>query len=263
MNTIPRISVVMPCYNEQANIEIAIKSVLSQTFSDFELIVVDDCSDDSSAEIIKRLESYDHRVVYLRNARNSGVAISLNNGLKISRGEFIARMDADDICESDRLRKQFQYMSTHPECILCGTLADVRNKNGLYTQGKTDKHLKRDLVVNNPFVHSSVMFRRIIDGQAVLYPETKGFEDYGLWISLCNKGGFYVIPEIMVHRFDYDNLQTKKTWEGFNKLSIYKKLRQYQKKATCATGYYLSGLGSVLLTDMKIAYTAIKTHNKG
>lgn len=260
---IPKISVVIPCYNEQDNIEKSVDSILKQTFSEFELIIVDDCSNDHSAEIIKRLASTDDRIIYIKNEKNSGVALSLNNGLKHAKGDFIARMDADDLCEPERLGRQYLYMISHPECVLCGTLADVKSNKGSYIQGKADNNLKRDLVKNNPLVHSSVMFKRVIGGKTVRYPETQGFEDYGLWIYLCNKGDFYVIPEVLVHRFDFNNLETKKTWEGFNRLKVYKKLRKYQLKAIRVTGYYMYGLRCVFLTDMKIIYATLKTHGRG
>ena len=254
----PMNSVVMPCYNEQANIARAIQCILDQTYRNFELIVIDDCSTDESAIIIKKFSKTDNRVIYYRNSVNSGVAVSLNNGLQIAKGTYIARMDSDDTCEKERFEKQISYLENHSECVLCGTFGDVYNGKFLKVQGNITGNLKRYLVKNNPFIHSSVMFRRVIQGQLVLYPETKGFEDYALWIELSKKGTFCILPEVLVHRVDIDNLGTKKTWEGFDKLKIYKKLRAYQGRAIKATGYWIYGVKCILVTELKIIGTLMK-----
>jgi len=97
----PKVSVVMPCYNEEKNIEKAIKSILKQSFQDYELIIVDDCSTDNSVEIIKRFDSNKIRII--KKDKNTGVSDSLNIGIKQSKSDIIARMDADDIS----LKKRF------------------------------------------------------------------------------------------------------------------------------------------------------------
>lgn len=259
MKSNPCISVIMPCYNEQDNINKALQSILNQTFTDYELIVVDDCSTDRSGEIIKNIAEEDNRVVYLRNVSNAGVARTLNNGLKIAHGKYIARMDADDVCEPTRFQKQVDYLSNHPDCIVCGSFADVFNGKSTFIQGDVKEDPKRHLVKNNPFVHSSVMFKREVGNKKVLYPETKGFEDYGLWIDLSDKGEFGIIPEVLVHRVDINNLETKKTWEGFTKLKVYKKLVTYQVKATKKTGFIFYGACCVICTGLKIVVTSLKT----
>ena len=257
MNNVPLISVVMPCYNEQNSIANSVRCILNQTYENFELIVVDDCSTDNSGEILKGMARKDCRIVYLKNAENMGVAKTLNHGLSVAKGEYIARMDADDTCDSTRFQKQIEFFQSHPNYILCGTYADVYDGKNTYIQGNANKNLKRHLVKNNPFVHSSVMFQRIIDGRAVRYPETKGFEDYGLWIELCDRGEFGVIPEVLVHRVDINNLETKKTWEGLNKLKVYKKLRAYQFRATRKTKFWGYGIVCVCLTELKIMITTL------
>ena len=258
MKSNPHISVIMPCYNEQDNIEKSIQSILNQTFKDFELIVVDDCSTDHSRDIIKTIAKCDNRVVYLRNTSNSGVAKTLNNGLRIARGEYIARMDADDLCEPTRFQKQIEYLKSHPKCIVCGSFADVFDGTKTVIQGNVQGDLKRHLVKNNPFVHSSIIFKRIVNDRPVFYPETKGFEDYGLWIELSDDGEFYTIPEVLVHRVDMNNLATKKTWEGFTKQKVYKKLLTYQIKAIKKTDYFLYGTWCVMWTGLKIVISTIK-----
>lgn len=254
----PLISVIMPCYNEQENIAKSMQCILNQTYKDIELIVVDDCSSDNSGEIIKEIAKENSRVIYLKNVKNVGVAKTLNHGLSVAKGEYIARMDADDTCDSTRFQKQIEYFQSHPSCILCATYGDVYDGKDTRIQGKVIGDLRKRLVRNNLFVHSSVMFRRLIDDIPVRYPETKGFEDYGLWIELCNKGDFFVIPEVLVHRVDINNLGTKKTWEGLDKLKIYKKLRAYQMKAIKETKFWGYGIKCMCSTELKIVFTTVR-----
>lgn len=249
------ISVIMPCYNEEKTIKAAIYSILEQTYPGFELIVVDDCSTDESGRIIKGIAEKDERLRYIKNNHNSGVAVSLNNGIRNATGKYIARMDSDDICERSRFEKQIEYLENNPDCILCASLADVDNGQEKRVQGNIDFDITKALVRNNPIVHSSVMFPRIINGRVIFYPETKGFEDYGLWIKLVSLGKFHVIPEVLVHRFDYNNRETKKTWEGFTKQKVYKKLLHYQFNAARATGHWVLGMRYCSITAMKILYS--------
>jgi len=168
-------------------------------------------------------------------------------------------MDADDTCEPTRLEKQVAYMEQHPECVLCATGADVYNGKEIRLQSVImgDELLKRYLVKNNPFVHSSVVFRRNISDRTVCYPEVKGFEDYTLWIELSKLGTFHVLPEILVHRVDIDNLGKKRTWAGFNKNKIYRRLFLQQISAIKATHQYAYGLVALVPTLAKIAISFI------
>jgi len=245
------LSVIMPCYNEHERIHDAIMSILEQSYRNFEFIIVDDCSTDESPVIIKKMMAEDPRIIYLRNDENMGVAASLNHGLSRARGEFIARMDADDTCEKDRLYKQLIYMKEHPECVLCGTYGDVYTGEGTNIQGYVKGDLKKALVRNNFLIHTSVVFPRVISGWEVRYSQEKGFEDYDLWIELSKHGEFHVIPEILVHRNDINNVSHKKAWEGLNKHLIYKRLRKYQLKAGKATGHMIYALYCSSITAIK------------
>src|SRR5438270_280343 len=112
---IPKISVIMPAYNAQKYISQAIESILNQTFKDFELIIIDDASQDNTAKIIGDFARKDNRIIYLRNKENLKLSKALNLGIKKAQGKYIARMDADDISLPDRLDKQFSFMEKHQE----------------------------------------------------------------------------------------------------------------------------------------------------
>ena len=109
----PKISVVMPAYNAEKYIGESIDSILNQTYGDFEFIIINDGSRDSTKEII--LSYSDNRIVYLENEINSGIVVTLNKGLKYATGEYIARMDADDIAVAERLEKQIEFMEKNKD----------------------------------------------------------------------------------------------------------------------------------------------------
>lgn len=116
---LPTVSVVMPLYNQEPYVEAAVRSLLAQTFSDFELIIIDDGSTDASLTIVRRLASSDERIrVY--NQKNFGRAITRNRGVKLARAELMAMLDPDDIAMPERLALQVEYMQEHPECVALG-----------------------------------------------------------------------------------------------------------------------------------------------
>ncbi|MCE3259890.1 MAG: glycosyltransferase [Bacteroidetes bacterium] len=188
MSASPKISVILPVYNAEKYIAEAITSILSQTFSNFELIVVNDGSNDRSEEII--LSFKDDRIVYLRQ-KNAGLAATLNKGISLANGEYIARQDNDDISLPERLEKQLNFLEEHKEVSLLGTWAEIIDEQGRSTgrfhrHHASDSYLKFFLLFDNPFVHSSVMFRKESVKQIGAYnvsPEL--FEDYNLWSRLA------------------------------------------------------------------------------
>src|ERR1700678_3713440 len=118
----PRVSVLLPCYNGESYLEEAARSILDQSFIDFELIVIDDGSYDSSSEILARLSAEDVRMRVITKP-NGGIVSALNAGLALCRGEYVARMDADDIAFRNRFEFQVKYLDDHPECVLVGGYA--------------------------------------------------------------------------------------------------------------------------------------------
>ena len=115
----PKISVLMPVYNCELYVQEAIDSILNQTFIDFELLIIDDCSTDKTVEIINNYA--DKRIKLTTKPHNTGLTNSLNYGLSIAQGQYIARMDGDDVSVLDRFEKQVKFLDTNPDIILCGT----------------------------------------------------------------------------------------------------------------------------------------------
>jgi glycosyltransferase involved in cell wall biosynthesis len=166
----PTVSVVMAVKNGGQIMREAIDSILNQTFTDFEFIIINDGSTDETLEV---LAEYKDPRIQVYSQENQGVARSANRGLAIARGKYIARQDHDDISLPARLQKQVEYLESHPECGLLGTAAEIWSSSG--PTGRYHDHptnsslLKFELIFNNPFVHTSVMFRRNIIKVVGLY----------------------------------------------------------------------------------------------
>ncbi|MEO5643294.1 MAG: glycosyltransferase family 2 protein [Bacteroidia bacterium] len=193
------LSVVLPCYNAAEFLQEAINSVLSQTFSDFELIILDDGSTDNSGEIISK--QTDPHIRVLRNEKNLGLIKTLNKGIAAAQGKYIARMDADDVSRPERFEKQISFLENNPAVGVCATwMFMIHNKTVYKHRYLTSDLIQSALVFNNPIVHPSVMMRKaIFAGNEQIYdPAFPHGEDYALWISLLGKTGFAVLNEPLI-----------------------------------------------------------------
>ncbi|MCA9136338.1 MAG: glycosyltransferase [Planctomycetales bacterium] len=188
---LPKISVVMPVRNGSAFLPQAINSILKQTYTDFEFIVVDDASSDETPAILKSVA--DPRLFVLTNDKNIGVSASLNRGIEHSNAPLIARMDADDVCMPERLSRQVGFMDANPKVVLCGTEA-VRidqhgNRLNYIKRLGSNVEIRWHLLTANPFIHPSVVFRtnafRRVGGYS---PELPCAQDYDLWCRLSLQG---------------------------------------------------------------------------
>ena len=130
MKTFPKVSVLMPNYNAWKYISEAIQSILNQTFTDFEFIIIDDCSTDNSWEIIQEFAKKDSRIIALRNVKNLTVCRTANRALDMVCGEFIARLDSDDVALPERFSQQLDFLEKNPEYILWKNSTITRNKCG-------------------------------------------------------------------------------------------------------------------------------------
>ena len=255
----PKISVVMPCYNEETNVGSAIESILSQTFQDIELIIIDDCSTDKTYEILEKYEERDSRIRVFRNSVNMGVAESANIGIKNSKGDYIARMDADDVSLPKRLEKQYQYMKENKNTILLGTLCeniDCYGNRKLIHLPNQDKEIREYLKKDNPFIQSSIMFKKIFSGSLIQYKELKVYEDYDLWLRLGGYGEYHILDEVLVIRKEDDNFKNKKVWEGLSKNHLYRMRLKYQIEAMKRFGFSFKGLFFCIKTLLSIFISA-------
>jgi glycosyltransferase involved in cell wall biosynthesis len=156
----PLISIVMPVYNCSAYLREAIESILDQSFKDFEFIIINDGSTDNSKAIIK--EFCDSRIRYFEHS-NVGVAASLNIGIAVSRSDYIARFDGDDIAKKERLEKQYNYLEKHKDCVAVGAHIDIIDKDGNYLYTKKSRTNWEDIIQHLPrtsISHSVSMYRK-------------------------------------------------------------------------------------------------------
>ena len=191
----PKISVVMPAYNAEKYITKAIDSILAQTFSNFEFIIINDASIDSTKEII---ESYkDFRIKLINNDQNQGVAESLNIGISAAKGQYIARMDADDISLPERFQKQVDFMEKNPDIDVCGSWAKkTENANEIIKNPSSYEDIKDTLFFSCSMSHSTILFKRSLNFQ--YSSEFPRAEDYDLWCKKINDLKFFNIPEILL-----------------------------------------------------------------
>ena len=187
MNNKPRISVVMPMYNASAYLREALESVLLQTFTDFELLVIDDGSTDDGVEIVKSYK--DERIRLLTGTHN--FISNLNRGINAAAGKYTARMDADDVMLSHRLETQFSFMEKHSEIDICGSWVVCFGAERKILRAAAEHcEIIALLLLSNPLVHPSVMMRRsVFEHIPALYSD--GYpcaEDYKLWTILAGKG---------------------------------------------------------------------------
>jgi len=187
----------MPCYNAGDYIAEAIDSVLAQTFPDFELLVINDGSSDNTVDIIRSFT--DERIVLIEQEQQ-GIAAALNNGLRYARAHYIARFDADDICLSNRLEKQYRFMQANPGCIVVGSGADYIDHDGQYVfthhpAAKTNAEIQALAFDTCPFIHASVMYKKDIVASAGYNTHAHSFEDHLLWQQLKTKGEMYNMAE--------------------------------------------------------------------
>lgn len=223
----PIISVVIPVYNCAPYLKEAIESVLNQTFPDFECIVINDGSTDNSKSIIQSFN--DSRIVYTENEQNSGLVYSLNKGLDLAKGQYIARMDGDDICMPDRFQKQLDFLKSTDisfvgaQTIFIDEQGNKIDKNLFGNKNYTYTELRKIIPKINIIPHPTIM------GNAEIFKKyryRKGIktEDYDLWLRvLSDKIKIEILPDILlqyrVHNQSYTNVTLRKkknpSWQDF------------------------------------------------
>ena len=211
-----KISVVMAVYNGENYLRTAIDSILRQTESDFEFIIIDDASTDSTPSI---LDSYaDDRLRVIRNEQNLKLPASLNKGLKMARGKYIARMDADDIAMPDRFEKQVKYLETHQDVAVIGGSFQVFNEFGedVYVhKAYCDEMLDKYYLIPSPIGHPTAMLRKSMTvDEGFLYDEQyTSAQDYDLWLRIAQKHKINNIPDVVLKYRVHANSISKKRSE--------------------------------------------------
>lgn len=223
--SIPQLTILMPVYNSEKFLREAIDSILTQTFSNFEFIIINDGSDDESDKIIRSYK--DGRIRYYQNEKNKGIAYTLNRGIDLARTELIARMDADDICYSDRLKIQFEFIMAHPGGALysCAVIEVDEQRQFIRQNDFHPAHFYYNLTFANWIYHSSMIYRKACV-EAIGKYTVQYSEDWELAWQLSRHYKIYHQPELLLeYRLSSHSLcrDTKKT--EYNKAMFEQKQR--------------------------------------
>lgn len=188
MNDNPKISVIMSVYNDENYLKESIESILNQEFKDFEFIIVNDKSTDNSLKIINKF--HDKRILIINNKKNLGLTKSLNIALKLAKGKYIARQDADDISLPQRFKKQYSFLEKNPEIALLGTsiYRIDENSNELETVLSFEQPSFKHMLNWNHFKHGSVLFRKVLVNEIGGYNELFEYvQDYEFWLRISKR----------------------------------------------------------------------------
>ncbi len=212
----PKVTVLMPAYNAGKYIGEAIRSVLEQSFKDFELLIVNDGSTDNTEKIVRAFK--DPRIVLI-NQDNKGVASALNAGLSIARADYIARFDADDVCYPNRLKIQYDFITTYPEYSVIGSAADYMDADGHYIfthhpQGHLNEEIQQLKYSVCPFIHSCVFYKKeIIVNNGGYNEHAYTYEDHFLWVNILkNQKACNLSQTLIKVRLNPESVTIEEKW---------------------------------------------------
>lgn len=258
-----KVSVIMGVYNQHDKkaLNLAVKSILEQTFRDLEFIIWDDGSDEQAASYIRELAQMDERILVAGKEENRGLAFSLNECIRLAKGDYIARMDADDISLSQRLWIQYEFLEQHPEYAWCGCNAFLFDNQKIWGSRCMPKEPKdRHYLKFSPFVHPTVMFRKKVFDENEGYlesEETLRCEDYEIFMRLQKAGlrGYNLQKELFCYREDSVSYRKRKWVYRRNETAL--RLRNFRKMGLLfpfGWAYGLRPLFGGLLPSFAIAF---------
>ena len=207
------ISVILPVYNAEPYLSAALNSLLSQSISDFEVLIINDGSTDASGRISESYAKKDHRIQVIHQ-HNQGVVCALNHGIDQAKGKFIARMDADDTCFANRFERQLHFLNANQAIGVCGTWMKAfspTGKGGIWKQPADDASIRCKLLFRTALCHPTIMARRdVFDENHVRYDVSHiHAEDYGLWSQLIPLTKFANMEEVLYNYQRHPNQATQ------------------------------------------------------
>lgn len=219
-NDNPLVSVVIPVHNGEKYIKESINSCLNQTYTNIEIVVVDDASTDNTVSLLKE---YGNQINVISVDKQNGLGNVINIGIRASKGKYIARMDADDVMYSTRLEKQVEYLENNSDCVAVGGQIDMIDESGNVTGHReyplTDRELRKNLFLFQPFAHPAVTLRKDTLEEIGLYPEDMWkVEDVKLFLILSTKGKFANISDtVLKYRLTFNTQSQSKMVDHFKK----------------------------------------------
>ena len=232
----PKVSVVMSVYNGSHYLQRSIESILNQTFTDFEFIIIDDGSTDNTWDLITEYANRDRRIKCFKNQENLGLTQTLNKGLNLARGEYLARQDVDDVSFPERLEKQVSYLELHPSVALISTgvqyVDNLGNQLWLDIPPTDPTVMRWEFLFRNPLRHPTVMWRReLVDSEVGNYdPSFFYTQDYDFWVRISENLNIEAISSVLVQMCWHDQSisSTKaKTQDSLGTRVIMRQIEQY------------------------------------
>lgn len=226
----PLVSILMGIYNCAGTLEDAVACIKNQTYDNWELILCDDASADDTKQTAQKLVQEDKRIRLIGNKKNMGLAYSLNRCLELAAGEYVARMDGDDLCGPTRLEKEARVLQGHPEYAVVSTWMDIFDENGFYGERRyTPSPGVEDLLRHSPFCHAASMMRKDVLLQLNGYRTQKDalrVEDYDLWARLYQAGfrGYNIQEFLYSMRDDRNAIKRRKFRFRLNEYRIKKEI---------------------------------------
>ena len=255
----PNFSVIIPVFNAASTIHECLASLSNQTLQPSEIIIINDGSTDSTLKKISTFKrTSDISIRIIQNSNNSGICTSLNRGLEQAKTDWIARMDADDVCRSDRFEKQFEYIKRH-RLSVCGSYIQCFNEDAdldIVTYPVTDTGIRNSMLFCCPLAHPTVIFSKRHLGNLKYDGKFEGIEDLALWINIATKDEirFGNVPEPLL-RYRVTETQYSKTVCNYTKALTLEKLR-YQMAIQLRPKYNLSN-GQGLIKYIKETHAEI------
>lgn len=211
-----KVSVVMPVFNGAKFLQQAIDSILNQTYTDFEFIIIDDGSSDESAAIIAKSASVDKRIKFLQNKKNSGICVTLNNGLDVAKGEYIVRMDCDDISEPNRIEEQVTFMDSHREYGVVGSkiriFGEGIQKSYIFDFDEDWRMNIANMIFATCVAHPAVIIRKeVLTAYRIQYEDSfRGMEDFYMWWNISKYAKISNIQLPLLNYRKHEKQVTKK-----------------------------------------------------
>lgn len=236
----PKISVLMPAYNAERYIVEAIESILHQSFTDFEFIIIDDGSSDSTWEIVQDYAKRDNRIVAVKNPENLKICKTLNKWIDIAKGKYIARMDSDDVSVLNRLELQFDFLESNPDVWILGWTMEIMDESGnIYSKreyNKNDADIRKRIFRYSPFCHASTMIRTDIIKKIYWYNIfLYDAEDYDLYFRIWVYSRFANLKDTLyIMRVNKSSVTYRNT-KRMELLTLF-----IRKKAVIEYGYIMS-----------------------
>lgn len=258
VNKFPLVSVIMPSYNKAEYIEKSIESVLSQSYEDFELVIIDDCSTDNSIDVINSIK--DRRLKFYKNHSNIGIAENRNRGINLSRGKYIALLDADDISTPFRLEHEVAFLESNLDIDVVYGMSQEIDEHDVISRicspsYNNPRFVRANLLIKNVIPNGTCMFRKcfIKENNIKYRNQMYGIEDYMFWIECSVKGQIMGLPEVYLYWRNYKNNTTNSILKGDTNTNRARKFDEVHKKALDLNGFKLNddelNLYNMILTE--------------